>query len=80
MSQHLPYSGFNWWNQKEIDKFDLNSIGENCSDGYILEVDLEYLDVLHYELHNDYPLAPEILKFVMICCRIIVIALQVNMA
>ena len=29
--------------------------------GYILEVDLEYLDELH-GLHNDYPLVPEKLK------------------
>ena len=26
MSQYLPYSGFKWLNQKEIDKFDVNSI------------------------------------------------------
>ena len=39
-------------------KFDVNSIGEHSSNGYILEVDLEYPDELH-ELHNDYPLAPE---------------------
>ena len=29
--------------------------------GYILEVDLDYLNELH-ELHNDYPLAPEKLE------------------
>ena len=26
MSQYLPYGGFKWLNQKEIDKFDVNSI------------------------------------------------------
>ena len=26
MSQYLPNGGFKWLNQKEIDKFDLNSI------------------------------------------------------
>ena len=66
MSQYLPYSGFIWLNQKEIDKFCLNSIEcnsieENSSEGYILEVSLECLDELH-ELHNDYPLAPEKLE------------------
>ena len=39
----------------------LNSIGENNSDGYILEIDLEYPDELH-ELHKDYPLALEKLE------------------
>ena len=43
------------------DKFDVNSIAENSSDGYILKVDLEYPDELH-ELHNDYPLAQEKLE------------------
>ena len=54
MSQYLSYRGFKWLNQKETD-------GKNSSDGYILEVDLEYPDELH-ELHNDYSLAPENFK------------------
>ena len=40
-SQYLSYSGFNWLNQKEIDKFYVTSIGENISNVYILQVDLE---------------------------------------
>ena len=57
MSQYLPYGGFKWLNQKEIAKFDVNSIEcnsieQNSSIGYILEVDLEYSDELH-ELHNN---------------------------
>ena len=47
MTQYLPYSGFKWLNQNEIDKLLLNfigynSIGENNSNGYIWELDLEY--------------------------------------
>ena len=34
------------------------SINEKSLIGYLLEVDLEYLNKLH-ELHNDYPLVPE---------------------
>ena len=60
MSQYLPCSGFKWLNQEEINKFDVNSIGENSPIGYILKVDFEYPDELH-ELH-DYALAPEKLK------------------
>ena len=58
MCQYLPYNGFKWLNQKEIDRFDVNSIEENSSIGYILEVDLKYPSELH-ELHNGCPLAPE---------------------
>ena len=61
MSQCLPYSGFKWLNQKEISDFCLNSVSENSSIGYILEVDLGYPSELH-DLHNDYPLAPEKLE------------------
>ena len=51
MSQYLSYGEFKWLNQKEIVKFDVdsiecNSIEENSSNGYILEVDLEYRDQL----------------------------------
>ena len=61
MTQYLPYSGFKWLSQKEINRFDVNSISKNSSGGYILEVDLEYPDKLH-EVHNDYLLAPEKLE------------------
>ena len=58
MSQYLPYSGFKWLSEKEINRFCLNSISENSSVGYILEVDIEYPSELH-DFHNDYPLALE---------------------
>ena len=78
MSQYLPYGEFKQLKQNEIGKFCLNSISENSSDGYILEVDLEYPDELH-KLHNDYPLAAEKLEISYNICQIIVVILQVNM-
>ena len=53
MSQYLAYGGFQWFNQKDIDKFDINSIKED-------KVDLEYPDELHV-LH-DYLLPEEKLE------------------
>ena len=47
------------------------SISEKSPIGYFLEVDLQYPDEI-YELHNDYPLAPKKLLFLVICCRNIV--------
>ena len=61
MCQYLPYNGFKWLNQKEIHRFDVNSIEENSSIGYILEVDLKYPSELH-ELHNGCPLATEMFE------------------
>ena len=58
MTHYLPYGGFKWLNQKEIDEFDTDVISENSWIGYILEVDLGYTDEL-YDLYNDYPLVPE---------------------
>ena len=56
MSEYLPYKGFKWL--KNVAEFDVMSISEKSSIGYLLEVDLEYPEELH-ELHNDYPLAAE---------------------
>ena len=61
MTQCLPYGGFKWMSEEEIDKFNVGLIEENSDEGYILEVDLEYPNELR-DLHNDYPLAPEKLK------------------
>ena len=50
MSQYLPCSGFKWLNQKNqknIDRFDVNSVSENSWYGYILEVDPEYSNKVH---------------------------------
>ena len=60
MSQKLPTHGFKWMDVnipsvlKLLEKKDTNQ-------GYIFEVDLEYPPSL-WELHNDYPLAPERIK------------------
>ena len=78
MSQCLPYSGFKWFNKKEISRFNLNSISENIFVAYILEVDLEHPDELH-NLHNGYPLAPENLKLLKICCQNTILILQMSM-
>ena len=56
MSEYLPYEGFKWL--KNDDEFNVMSINEKWSIGYLLEVDLEYSNKLR-ELHNDYPLAPK---------------------
>ena len=56
MSGYLPYGEFK--RLKNVYGFDVNSISEKSSIGYILEVDLEYPDELHI-LHIDYPSAPE---------------------
>ena len=61
MNQPLPYCDFNFLTKEEIREFCWNSISENSSIGYILEVDLEYCKKLHNS-HSHYPLAPEKLE------------------
>ena len=57
MSKYLPYGEFKCLIKRKL----INFIKENSLRGYILEVDLEYLDELH-QLNNDCPLAPEKLE------------------
>ena len=78
MSQYFLDGAFEWLSQEEIKNVHVNSVGENNSGGYISEIDFEYPGELH-NFNNDYPLAPENLKLVMICYRIIVVILQINM-
>ena len=71
-----PYDEFKWF--KNVEGFEVNSISEKSSIGYILDIDLEYPDKLHV-LHIDHPLAPENLQFLVTCCQIIVKKLVTNM-
>ena len=60
MSQPLPTHGFEW--VENITKTQvLNIVEGNSAKGYIFDVDLIYPKHL-WEKHNDYPLAPELIK------------------
>ncbi|RLU24729.1 hypothetical protein DMN91_002819, partial [Ooceraea biroi] len=55
MCQPLPYANFQWVD--DVSDFDVNAIAPDSSTGYILEVDLEYLQHLH-DAHIDLPFCP----------------------
>ena len=67
MSQNLPTHGFKWMKDITLEKVDEildktnHSMLNTGKEGYIFEVDLEYPQHL-WDKHNDYPLAPEIMK------------------
>ncbi|CAH0549897.1 unnamed protein product [Brassicogethes aeneus] len=54
MSQHLPYGGFEWVDSN----LDVAQVPDDASEGYILEVDLEYPHHLH-DPHKDIPFCSE---------------------
>ena len=59
MCEKLPTGNFKWVDVNRISEAFIDYYDAEKSDkGYILEVDLDYPNVLH-DLHNDYPLAPE---------------------
>lgn len=58
MMQHLPVSDFAWVDSKTFDTFDVTKVPDDSDVGYILEVDIEYPEIIH-DLHSDLPLCPE---------------------
>jgi hypothetical protein len=60
-SKPLPVRGFRWLDEAELSKIDSSWIEqqhEDQSQGYVLEVDLEYPKELH-DNHRTYPVAPD---------------------
>ncbi len=60
MSQNLPTHGFKWVKDLTMEKLHL-LLEKSNNRGYVFEVDLVYPKEL-WDLHNDYPLAPELMK------------------
>lgn len=58
MSQSLPVREFEWVPEEDLMGLNITQVADDASEGYILEVYLEYPKELH-DLHNDYPLASE---------------------
>nr|XP_022908200.1 uncharacterized protein LOC111419606 [Onthophagus taurus] len=58
MSQFIPVSDFKWLSENEIKNLDFNNIRDISDFGYILDVDIEYPEILH-DLHNDLPFLAE---------------------
>ena len=64
MSQKLPVGNFKWIEKDDISQFDeklIKNYDENSDNGYILKVDVEYLENIRM-LHSDSPFLPERMK------------------
>ena len=58
MSKKLPVNGFKWIDNNKINEEFIKNYNGNNNKGYILEVDVRYLERLH-KLHSDLPFLPE---------------------
>ena len=63
MSQKLPVNNFEWIKDTSqfTEVFIKKNYNEETDKGYFLEVDVHYMETL-YELHNDLPFLPEMMK------------------
>jgi len=59
--QKLPSGEFQWLDNDQIEKFDIDKVNLDGKYGYIVECDLTYPKKLH-DLHQNLPLAPEVLE------------------
>ena len=62
MSQKLPINNFKWLEDvSRINEEFIKNYNENCSKGYIFEVDVKYPKRLH-DSHSDLPFLPKRIK------------------
>lgn len=61
MSQHLSTGNFKWLTEKQIQTLNIDNLQHDGNEGFILEVDLQYLKPLHHK-HNNLACAPEQVK------------------
>ena len=61
MTQYLPTGDYEWGNPEDFNEAKILKMKHDQKTGYIFDVVLEYPHELH-DVHNDYPLAPEIIK------------------
>ena len=54
----LPEKDFDFLRDEQVTLFDFMSVLDDTTEGYILEVDLEYPEEIH-DMHSDYPFRPE---------------------
>ena len=59
MKEKLPVNNFEWIKDtSQFSEYFMKNYYEESDEGYLLEVDVQYLKKLH-ELHNDLPFLPE---------------------
>ena len=59
MSQKLPMNGFKWVNSlSQFNEIFIRAYNGNRDIGYLLEVDIDYLEKL-FNLHKDLPFLPK---------------------
>lgn len=59
MCQYLPYAGFHWLSEQEIELLDV--LSDVSEEEYFLEVDIAYPTSLH-DKHKDLPFFPETIR------------------